>query len=75
MQTFVAQMTKDEFIQLIETVVEKKFSEFIERMTENDLWPELAERLRCQKDQVAAGERGHLFSQIAEELDLAARNV
>jgi len=45
------------------------------KITKNDLRPALVERLRCQKDQVDAGERGHLFSQIAKELDLVARNV
>ena len=75
MQTLVAQMTKDEFVQVIEAVVEKKLSEFMKILTKNDLSSALVERLRCQKDQVDAGERGHLFSQIAEELDLVAHNV
>ncbi|WP_446011578.1 hypothetical protein [Candidatus Electrothrix sp.] len=71
MQNLVAQMTRDEFVQLIETVVEKKLSEFMEKIMENELSPELAERLRRQKEQVASGERGHLFSQVVEQLDLA----
>ena len=75
MQTLVAQMTKDEFVQVIEAVVEKKLSEFMKKITKNDLSSALVERLRFQKDQVDAGERGHLFSQIAEELDLVSHNV
>jgi hypothetical protein len=52
-------------------LLKKKLSEFIERITENEIRPELAERLRRQKDQVTSGERGHLFSRVAEQLDLA----
>jgi len=70
MQNLVAQMTREEFVQLIEAVVEKKLSEIMERITENEIRPELAERLRRQKDQVTSGEKGHLFSQVTEQLDL-----
>ncbi|XOF33001.1 MAG: hypothetical protein ACL93V_13435 [Candidatus Electrothrix sp. YB6] len=70
METLPAQMTKEELIETIENIVERKLAEFIERITENELRPEVTDRLLAQKKQVASGERGQLLNRIAEELDL-----
>ncbi len=68
MSTLVAQMTKEDFIQTIESVIERKI---LELFGDIELKPEVVERLTHQKKMVAQGERGHDFDDVAQQLGLA----
>jgi len=68
METLVAQMTKEEFVQTIESVMERKL---LELFGDGELSAEVKERLIRQKEMVAQGERGHAFDDVVQQLDLA----
>ena len=68
METLVSQMTKEELIQTIESVMERKL---LELFGDIELKPEVEERLIRQKKMVDQGERGHAFDDIVQQLDLA----
>jgi len=68
MNTLVAQMTKEEFVQTIESVIERKM---LELFGDTELKPEVTERLMHQKKMVAQGERGHAFDDVVQQLGLA----
>ena len=68
MDTLVAQMTKEEFIQTIESIIERKM---LELFADAELNPEVTERLIHQKKMVAQGERGHAFDDVVQQLGLA----
>jgi hypothetical protein len=70
METLVAQMTKEELIQIIESVIERKLLELIDNFDNAELKPEVESRLIYQKEMVAQGERGHAFEDIVQQLDL-----
>ena len=54
----VAQMTKEELIEIIESVIERKLLELFDNFDEADLKPEVKTRLMSQRDMVAQGEHG-----------------
>ena len=68
MDILVSEMTKEEFIQTIESAVERKL---LELFGDVELKPEVEERLIRQKEAVAQGERGHAFDDIVQQLNLA----
>jgi hypothetical protein len=70
METLVAQMTKEELVQIIESVIERKLLELFDNFDEVELKPEIENRLIHQKEMVAQGERGHAFEDIVQQLDL-----
>lgn len=70
MSTLVAQMTKEELIQFIESVIERKLLEIFEDPDDAELKQEVRERLLRQQEKVTQGERGHAFDDIIQQLDL-----
>lgn len=68
----VAQMTKEEFRQMLETSIEQKLLEILGDPDEGlELRKAVRERLLRQKKAVAAGERGQPFENVAQRLRLA----
>ncbi len=66
MSDSVGEMTKSEFCQLIETVVEQKLLDLLGNPDEGlNLQDEVRERLRKQQAVVAAGDRGVDFESDA----------
>ena len=71
MATKVAQMTKSELQEMIETTVEQKLLELLGDPDEGSHLKKLVrERLLRQKRAVAAGERGKPFKDMARRLGL-----
>ncbi len=71
MTTLVAQMTKEELIQVIETVIERKLLELFDDSDDGlELKQDVRDRLLHQQEMVAQGERGHPFDDIVQQLDL-----
>jgi len=71
MTTTVAQMTVEEFKGLIEEVIEKKLTEWIEDFDEElELRESVRNRLLRQKEITAAGERGQPLSEVVQQLGL-----
>ncbi len=70
METLVANMTKEEFIQTIELIVERKLQEMFDSLEEIELRPEVKARLLHQQQLVSEGERGRAFTDILSQLDL-----
>ncbi len=71
MATLVAQMTKDELIEIIETIIEQKFLEFFGDLDEEaEIKQVVRDRLLRQKQMVAQGERGESFEAIVQQLGL-----
>jgi hypothetical protein len=71
MATKVAQMTKDELQQMIETTIEQKLLELLGDPDEGlSLRKVLYDRLLRQKKAVAAGERGETFNNVVRRLGL-----
>jgi len=69
--TTVAQMTKDELQEMIETVVEQKLLELLGDPDEDlPLRKAIRERLLRQKRAVASGERGQRFEDVIRRLGL-----
>lgn len=67
----VAQMTKDELREMIETIVEQKLLELLGDPDEGlSIREAIRERLLRQKEAVATGERGELFEDVIQRLGL-----
>ena len=67
METLVANMTKEEFIQTIELIVERKLQEMFDSLEEMELKPEVKERLLHQQQLVSEGEHGRGFADYTKE--------
>jgi hypothetical protein len=62
MTTLVAEMTKEELVQVIETVIEQKLMDLFDDLDAGlELKPSVRERLLRQREMVAQGERGQPF--------------
>jgi hypothetical protein len=62
MTTLVAEMTKEELVQVIETVIEQKLMDLFDDLDAGlELKPSMRERLLRQREMVAQGERGQPF--------------
>jgi hypothetical protein len=71
MATKVAQMTKDELREMIETTVEQKLVELLGDPDEGlPLRKVIRDRLLRQREAVGAGERGELFEDLVRRLGL-----
>lgn len=67
----VAQMTKDELREMIETIIEQKLLELIGDPDEGlPLRETIRNRLLRQKEAVARGERGEPFEEVVQRLGL-----
>jgi len=72
MTTLVAEMTKEELVQVIETVIERKLMDLFDDLDAGlELKPSVRERLLRQREMVAQGERGQLFGEVMKELGLS----
>lgn len=71
MSVMVAQMTKDELKEMIESTVEQKLLELLGDPDEGlEIRKSVRERLVRQKRQVSAGERGEPFEDVVQRLGL-----
>jgi hypothetical protein len=71
MNNSVAQMSKDEFREMIKTVVEQKLLDLLGDPDEHlELRKAVRTRLERQRQAVAAGERGRSIDDLANELGL-----
>ncbi len=71
MNDSLAQMSKDEFRELMETVVEQKLLELLGDPDEHrELRKAIRTRLERQRQVVAGGERGRALNEVAAELGL-----
>ena len=71
MATTMAQMTKDELREMIETVVEQKLMEVLDDPDEGlPIRESVRDRLLRQKHAVAAGECGEPFEEVTRQLGL-----
>lgn len=69
--TTVAQMTKDELREMIETIVEQKLLELLGDPDEGSpMRKAIRERLLRQKQAVAGGERGEPFEDVIRRLGM-----
>jgi hypothetical protein len=67
----VAQMTKDELREMIETIIEQKLSELLGDPDEGlPIRKAVRDRLLRQKQAVASGERGEPFEDVIRRLGL-----
>jgi hypothetical protein len=66
MSTLVAQMTKDELIEIVETIIERKLLEILSTFDEE---VNLKQAVR-QKQMVKDGERGQSFDAVVQQLGL-----
>jgi len=67
----VAQMTREELREMIETIIEEKFLELVGDPDEGlPIRKTIRERLLRQKEAVASGERGEPFEEVIQRLDL-----
>jgi len=71
MATTVAQMTKDELIEVIDTVVEQKLLEMLGDPDKGlPIRKSVRDRLLRQKQAVSKGERGEPFADVVRRLGL-----
>lgn len=71
MTATVAQMTKEELEEMIDTAIERKLLEILGDPDEGlKIREDLRARLLRQKEAVAEGERGQLFDDVARQLGL-----
>lgn len=71
MTATVAQMTKEELEEMIETAIERKLLEILGDPDEGlKIREDLRARLLRQKEAVAEGERGRLFDDVVRQLGL-----
>ena len=71
MATTVAQMTRDELEEVIETSLERKLLELLGDPDEGlEIRKAIRDRLRRQQEAVAAGERGVPFDDVVRRLGL-----
>ena len=67
----VAQMTKEELREMIETIIEEKLLELLGDPDEGlPIRKTIRERLLRQKEAVASGERGEPFEEVIRRLGL-----
>ena len=67
----VAQMTKEEFKEMIEASIEQKLLEILGDPDEGlEVRKSVRDRLLRQKEAVAAGERGQPFDDVVQQLGL-----
>ena len=67
----VAQMTKDELREMIETIIEQKLLELVGDPDEGlPIRETIRNRLLRQKEAVASGERGEPFEEVVRRLGL-----
>jgi hypothetical protein len=67
----IAQMTKDEFREMIEVIIEQKLAELLGDPDEGlKIRDAVRDRLLKQREAVAAGERGETLENVIEELGL-----
>jgi hypothetical protein len=72
MTTLVAEMTKEELVQVIETVIERKLMDLFDDLDAGlELKPSVRERLLRQREMVVQGERGQPFGDVMKELGLS----
>jgi hypothetical protein len=68
----VAQMTREELQEMLDTTIEQKLLEmFGDPDEELGLWESVRDRLLHQKQAVAEGERGQRFEDVVQQLGLA----
>lgn len=67
MATSLNDMTKEDLIRLIETVIDRKLVEMFDTHEDIELKPEVRERLIHQRKLVAQGERGIAFEDVVEQ--------
>ncbi len=71
MASTVAQMTKEEFREMIEASIEQKLLEILGDPDEGlEIRKSVRDRLLRQKKAVAAGERGQPFDDVVQQLGL-----
>lgn len=71
MSVMIAQMSKDELKEMIESTVEQKLLELLGDPDEGlEIRKSVRERLVRQKNKVAAGERGEPFEDVMQRLGL-----
>jgi DNA primase large subunit len=71
METTIAQMTKEEFRQMLEALIEEKMLELLGDPDEGlEIRESVHARLLRQKEAVAAGERGAPFEDVVRRLGL-----
>ncbi len=71
MSTTVAQMTKAELEEMMETTIERKLLEMLGDPDEGlGLWKAVRNRLLQQRQAVAEGERGQPFEDVVRQLEL-----
>ncbi len=71
MSVTVAQMSKDELKEMLETTVEQKLLELLGDPDEGlEIRKSVRERLLRQKKAVAGGERGEAFEDVVRQLGL-----
>jgi len=69
--TTVTQMTKEEFREMIETVIEEKLLELLGDPDESlPIRKTVRDRLLRQREAVASGERGEPFEEVTRRLGL-----
>ncbi len=69
MSTTLADMTKEEFSELLDEVIERKLLELLGDPDEGlPIRKSLRDRLARQAQAVASGERGRPFEEVAQEL-------
>ena len=69
MATFVSQMTKKEFKEMIESTIEQKLLEILGDLDAGlEIRKVVRERLLRQREAVAAGERGQSLQDVVQEL-------
>lgn len=71
MTTIVAQMTKEELKEMIETIIERKLIEILGDPDEGlEIRKTIRDRLLHQRKSVATGERGQPFEHVVQQLGL-----
>ena len=67
----IAQMTKEEFREMLDDLIEQKLLEILGDPDEGlEIRESVRERLIRQRDEVAAGERGQSLEVVAKELEV-----
>jgi hypothetical protein len=71
MTSTIAQMSKEEFKEMIEASIEQKLLEMLGDPDEGwEIRDSVRDRLLRQREAVAAGERGQAFDDVVQQLDL-----
>ena len=71
MASTIAQMTPDELREVIETAIDRKMTEWLGDPDEGlELKAEIKERILRQRQEYAAGKRGHSLEEVKQRLGL-----